>query len=108
MIKDYYAKAHQDNLSKSSLVEGLNYISLKYTKFGLDLGSPYYRADMPEAEREMAFKQERALLLGGRVILGDSYALAASGGVLNIKCVDQSAIQSAREKINQLIQERKE
>ena len=43
-IKEYYAKAHQDNLSQGSITDGMNYLSMKYTEFGLITGSPYYRA----------------------------------------------------------------
>ena len=71
------------------------------------MGSPYYRADMSEAEREMALRQEKALLLGGRVTLGDPYALASSGGTLNIKDIDQIAHQAAHDRIDELINEYK-
>ena len=106
-IKEYYAEAHQDNLSQGSITDSMNYLSMKYTEFGLLMGSPYYRADMSEAEREMALRQEKALLLGGRVTLGDPYALASSGGTLNIKDVDQIAHQAARDRIDELINEYK-
>lgn len=106
-IKAYYAEAHQDNLSKGSIVAGRDYISLKYTEFGLRVGSPYYRADMSEAERKMALHQETALLLGGRVTLGDPYALASSGGAINIKDADRIAHQAARDRIDELINEYK-
>lgn len=106
-ITAYYAKAHQDNISQGSITDSMNYLSMKYTKFGLLMGSPYYRADMSEAEREMALRQEKALLLGGRVTLGDSYALASSGGTLNIKDVDKIAHQAARDRIDELINEYK-
>ncbi|MDE5865525.1 MAG: hypothetical protein K2H31_02855 [Lachnospiraceae bacterium] len=106
-IKAYYAEAHQDNLSKGSIQAARDYISLKYTEFGLLVGSPYYRADMSEAERKMAFDQETALLLGGSIALGDSYALASSGGAINIKDADQIAHQAARDRIDELINEYK-
>ena len=106
-IKAYYAEAHQDNLSKGSIQAARDYISLKYTGVGLLVGSPYYRADMSEAERKMAFEQETALLLGGRVTLGDPYALASSGGTINIKDADQIAHQAARDRIDELINEYK-
>lgn len=105
-IKAYYDSAHQENLSQPSLVDGLNYISVKYTKLGLDLNSPYYRSDMSDAERKMAFEQERAMLLGGRVILGDPYALASSGGVINVKDADRIARQAVRDKLDELRRER--
>ncbi|MCI8495810.1 MAG: hypothetical protein HFI74_09060 [Lachnospiraceae bacterium] len=106
-IEEYYAKAHQDNLSQGSITDGMNYLSMKYTEFGLITGSPYYRADMSEAERKMALHQEKALLLGGRVMLGDPYALASSGGIINIKDADQIAHQAARDRIDELINEYK-
>ena len=39
-IEEYYAKAHQDNLSQGSITDGMNYLSMKYTEFGLITGSP--------------------------------------------------------------------
>lgn len=106
-IKAYYAEAHQDNLSKGSISAGRDYISLKYTGLGLLLGSPYYRADMSEAERKMALHQETAMLLGGSIALGDPYALASSGGPINIKDADRIAHQAARDRIDELINEYK-
>lgn len=106
-IKEYYAKAHQDNLSQGSITDSMNYLSMKYTELGLRMGSPYYRADMSEAERKMALYQEKALLLGGRVTLGDPYALASSGGTINIKDADRIAHQAARDRIDELISEYK-
>ncbi|MDE7282332.1 MAG: hypothetical protein K2N85_01890, partial [Lachnospiraceae bacterium] len=64
-------------------------------------------ADMSEAERKMAFDQETALLLGGSIALGDPYALASSGGAINIKDADQIAHQAARDRIDELINEYK-
>lgn len=42
---------------------------------------------------------KRAMLLGGAVIIGYPYAMAYVGGCLNIKDVDQIALQAARDKI---------
>lgn len=106
-IKEYYAEAHQNNLSQGSIRDSMDYLSMKYTEFGLLMGSPYYRADMSEAERKMALHQEKALLLGGRVTFGDPYALASSGGTINIKDADQIAHQAARDRIDELINEYK-
>lgn len=106
-VKAYYAEAHRDNLSRGNITDSMNYLSLKYTKFGLLVGSPYYRADMSEAERQMALCQEKALLLGGRVVIGDPYALASSGGMINIKDADRIAYQAARDRIDELIREYK-
>ncbi len=106
-IKAYYAKEHQDNLSRGGITDGMNYLSMKYTEFGLKMGSPYYRADMSEAERKMALEQERALLLGGSLTLGDPYALASFGGTINIKDADRIAHQAAHDRIDELIKEYK-
>lgn len=85
----------------------MNYLALKYTKLGFELGSPYYRSDMSEAERQMALRQERALLLGGRVTLGDPYALQSSGGMLNMEQTEKIAKRAAQDAIDQLIREYK-
>lgn len=71
------------------------------------MGSPYYCADMTEAERKMASHQEKALLLGGRVTLGKPYVLAPSGGTIKLKDADQIAHQVARDRIVELINEYK-
>lgn len=104
-IKEYYATAHKDNLAQGSEVGAMNYLALKYTKLGQEMGSPHYRADMSAQERQMALMQERALLLGGRVTLADPFALAASGGILNGEKVESIAKQAAQDKINVLITE---
>lgn len=107
-IEQYYASAHRDNLAQGSEAVAMNYLALKYTKFGRDVGSPYYRSDMSEAERQMALRQERALLLGGRVTLGDPYALQSVGGMLNMEQTEKIAKQAAQDVIEQLIREYKE
>lgn len=71
------------------------------------MGSPYYRADMSEAERKMALHQERAMLSGTRADLGDPYALTSSGGPINIKEADRIAYQAAHDRIDELINEYK-
>lgn len=106
-IEQYYASAHRDNLAQGSEAAAMNYLALKYTKFGRDIGSPHYRSDMSEAERQMALRQERALLLGGRVTLGDPYALQSSGGMLNMEQTEKIAKQAAQDAIEQLIREYK-
>ena len=106
-IEEYYASAHKDNLAQGSEAAAMNYLALKYTKFGHDVGSPYYRSDMSEAERQMALRQERALLLGGRVTLGDPYALQSSGGMLNMEQTEKIAKQAAQDAIDNLIREYK-
>lgn len=97
-IESYYAEAHQENLSFDS---PSNHIILKY-KDGLFPNSPYFRSDLSAEEREMAFEQERALLLGGRLTMNDPYALKSSGGVLNIRDVDRIAHQAAQDKLDAL------
>lgn len=104
-IKEYYAAAHKDNLAQGSKADAMNYLALKYTKLGQEMGSPHYRADMSAQERQMALMQERALLLGGHVTLADPFALAASGGILNGETVESIAKQAAQDKINALITE---
>lgn len=106
-IEQYYASAHRNNLAQGSEAAAMNYLALKYTKFGRDVGSPYYRSDMSEAERQMALRQERALLLGGRITLGDPYALQSSGGMLNMERTEKIAKQAAQDVIEQLIREYK-
>lgn len=90
-IANYYAEAHKENLSFDI---PYNHIVAKY-KFP---DSPYYRADMSEEEREMAFYQERALLFGGDFQLNDPYALAGTGKDGNF---DQAIDKAVQEKLNQ-------
>lgn len=106
-IEQYYASTHKDNLAQGSEAAAMNYLALKYTNFGRDVGSPFYRSDMSEAERQMALRQERALLLGGRITLGDPYALQSSGGMLNMEQTEKIAKQAAQDVIEQLIREYK-
>lgn len=91
IIQNYYAEAHKENLSFDI---PYNHIVAKY-KFP---DSPYYRADMSEEEREMAFYQERALLFGGGFQLNDPYALAGTGKDGNF---DQAIDKAVQEKLNQ-------
>lgn len=104
-ITEYYSSAHKDNLAQGSITDAMRYISLKYTDFGRQQNSPHFRSAMSEAERQMAFRQEKALLLGGRITLKDPYALAGSGIALNK--IDTIAKQTAQDKIHQLILEYK-
>lgn len=100
-IRSYYMPAHRENLTFDN---PYNHILSKYKN---DLfQSPYFRADLSKAERDMAFAQERALLWGGRLNLNDPFALASSGGVQNLKDADRIARQAAQDKINALIAER--
>ncbi len=105
-IEAYYAEAHKENSSSpygSDLRGSLMYLSAKYQVEG----SIYFRADMSREERAMAYYQERALLMGSNVSLNDPYALASVGGVPSREEADKIAEQAAREKLDALIQIRK-
>lgn len=110
-IKEFYSKGHEENMSYEN---PYGHLCQKYSGLfskenpNLEFDNPYFRYDMEEAERAMAFRQEYALLNGKRVIIGDPYALKESGGILNIKQVDAIAKQAAKEKIEELIKQRKE
>lgn len=110
-IKEFYSKGHEENMSYEN---PYGHLCQKYSGLfseenpNLVSDNPYFRYDMEEAERAMAFRQEYALLNGKRVIIGDPYALKESGGMLNIKEVDAIAKQAAKEKIEELIKQRKE
>lgn len=95
-IEAYYQEGHQENLRFSN---PHNHLVEKY-KFS---GSPYFRGDMTEAQRNMAFRQEEALLWGGRVALNDPWALAASGGVPQARDVEQTARDYAQSVIDEWI-----
>lgn len=100
-IKAYYAEAHQENLS---FANPYAHILHKYRM----PDSSDFNSAMTPAEREMAFRQERALLRGDHVALNDPYALASSGGALRVQDADKIARQTAQDKIDELIQARKE
>ncbi len=95
-VEAYYQEGHQENLRFSN---PYNHLVEKYQYSG----SPYFRGDWSEAQRAMAFRQERALLWGGRVALNDPWALAASGGVPSGQAVESAARQAAREALDGLI-----
>lgn len=99
-IREYYGDAHRENLTFDV---PSNHISEKY----LWENSNYFKKDMSEAERLMAFHQERALLFGGSLALNDPYALAAKGGVPKFDDVERFAKQYAQSKIDALIQAKK-
>ena len=99
-VETYYAQAHQENLS---FANPHNHLVEKY-KFS---GSPYFRGDMTEAQRDMAFRQEEALLWGGRLALNDPWALAAFGGVPKGEDVEKTARAYAQSVIDGLIAEYK-
>lgn len=96
-IANYYADAHAEN-SSYPLLQGLDHIAQKYNR----PDSSIFRADLPEAQRDMAYRQERALLTGARVTLNDPYALAAIGGVQNAKDSHQAAMQAVMARLNEI------
>lgn len=96
-IAGYYAQAHEEN-SAYPLTQGLEHIAEKY----LRPESGIFRADIPQAQREMAYRQERALLTGGRLTLLDPYALAGAGGVLTAQDAHRSAMQAVLRRMAEL------
>lgn len=104
-IMEYYSGAHKENLSFDN---PYNHIYAKYISNDLFPESQYFRSDMSEQERKMAFYQERAMLWGSHVNLNDPYALASYGGVLTMDKVESTARKYAKEKLDILIRERKE
>lgn len=99
-VEDYYQEGHQENLSFSN---PYNHLVEKY-KYS---GSPYFRGDLSQAQRDMAFRQEEALLRGGRVALNDPWALASIGGVPKGEDMDKAARDYAQSVIDRLIAEYK-
>ena len=96
-IEDYYAAAHREN-SSYPFLEGLEHIAQKYKR----PESGIFRSDLPERQRDMYYRQERALLTGARVTLLDPYALASVGGVGNLEDCREKAMQAARAKLDAL------
>jgi len=96
-IEDYYAEAHAEN-SSYPLEQGLEHIAEKYKRPGSDI----FRADMTEGQRDMAYRQERALLTGARLTLFDPYALASFGGIMTAQACHQYAMQAVLEEMNEL------
>lgn len=96
-IEGYYAEAHAEN-SSYPFLQGLEHIAEKY----LRPDSGIFRADLTEAERDMAYRQERALLTGARLTLFDPYALASIGGVQTAQTSHQLAMQAVLDKMNEL------
>lgn len=100
-VEAYYADAHKENQNSpygNDLRGSLLYLSAKYQVEG----SIYFRSDMSEAERTMAYHQEYALLTGGSVNLADPFALALRGGVPGREEMDRIAEQAARERVEAL------
>lgn len=96
-IEGYYAEAHAEN-SSYPFLQGLDHIAEKYKR----PDSGIFRSDLTEAQRDMAYRQERALLTGARLTLFDPYALASVGGVQTAQASHQSAMQAVLEKMNEL------
>ena len=96
-IEGYYAEAHAEN-SSYPFMEGLEHIAEKYKWPWSDI----FRADLTEDQRNMYYRQERALLTGARLTLFDPYALAAVGGVMNVQTSHQLAMQVVQEKYDEL------
>lgn len=96
-IEGYYAEAHAEN-SSYPFLEGLDHIAQKYKR----PDSGIFRSDLTEAQRDMAYRQERALLTGARLTLFDPYALASVGGIQTAQASHQGAMQAVMEKMNEL------
>ena len=96
-IEGYYAEAHAEN-SAYPFLEGLEHIAEKYKR----PDSGIFRSDLTQAQRDMAYRQERALLTGARLTLFDPYALASIGGVQTAQASHQSAMQAVMEKMIEL------
>lgn len=96
-IASYYAEAHREN-SAYPFLQGLEHIAEKYKL----VDSAIFRADLPPAQRDMAYRQERALLTGARLTLLDPYALASTGGPQTAQDSHRFAMQAVQEKLNAL------
>lgn len=97
-IAEFYADAHKEN-SSYPFVQGLEHIAQKYKRFD----SAIFRADLSQEQRDMFYRQERALLTGARLTLFDPYALASVGGVQNAQTSHQIALQAVQDKMNELL-----
>lgn len=105
-IRDYYAGEHAKN-SSMPLMDALYYLNHKY----LDPYSsfPEFRSGMSRDERLTAYKQERSLLITGRIYTyNDPYALASTGGPKNFFDMEPEARKTADAKIEALIREYKQ
>ena len=96
-IKAYYADAHAEN-SSYPFVQGLEHIAQKYKR----PDSAVFRADLPKEQRDMYYRQERALLTGARVTLLDPYALASVGGIQTAQASHEYAMQAVQAKMAEL------
>ena len=100
-IEGYYAEAHVEN-SSYPFLQGLEHIAEKYKQ----PDSGIFRSDLTKAQRDMAYRQERALLTGARLTLFDPYALASVGGVQTVQASHQNAMQAVLKKMNELRNQR--
>lgn len=93
-VQSYYAKANEENMSFDN---SYNHLLEKYnSNYNKLFKSPYFRSDMTEAERQMAYRQEYAMLSGkGFANLSDPYAWASSGGVPDRDKQIDDAVQAA-------------
>lgn len=96
-ITAYYADAHAEN-SSYPLIQGLEHIAQKYKR----PDSAIFRADLPKEQRDMYYRQERALLTGARVTLFDPYALASIGGIQTAQASHEYAMKAVQEKMAEL------
>ena len=96
-ISEYYSEAHKEN-SSYPFIQGLEHIAQKYKR----PGSAIFRDDLPKEQRDMYYRQERALLTGARVTLFDPYALAAMGGIQTAQDSHQFAMQEVQQKMDDL------
>ena len=116
-IETYYADAHAETLAHANamalknhsdpFMEALDYIAQKYLWSPdlklLNWNQPeYFRWDMSEEERRIAYDQERRLLFGLPVTLNDPYALASIGGVPYVKDEEEIAKQAVKDKLDEL------
>lgn len=97
VITAYYADAHAEN-SSYPFTQGLEHIAQKYKR----PDSAIFRSDLPKAQRDMYYRQERALLTGARVTLFDPYALASIGGIQTAQASHEYAMQAVQEKMAEL------
>lgn len=96
-ITEYYADAHKEN-SSYPFIQGLEHIAQKYKRHDSDI----FRADLPKEQRDMYYRQERALLTDARITLFDPYALASAGGIQNAQTSHELALKAVQDKMNEL------
>lgn len=103
---DYYSGPYQEALNNplgGSLPQQLNFIAAKYQCSWSD----YFDASMPDAERQWAYTQLRAMLTGAGLRLNDPYALKGIHIPTNEETT-QIARKAADGKISELVRQAKE